>query len=171
MDRLSVRDRTARAAAFVAVVLLVGLAAPAWAAQSDCDEASQRRDWPAALLSCEHLATIGDALAQHTLGTMYYGGQGVSVNTTKAAHWFRRFAEQGNITAQTELGVMYAAGVGVQRDYVLAHMWLSLAVSPSMGSKRAAAKRDIIERSMLPVEIAEARKRAEAWKDGHGRKR
>ena len=66
---------------------------------------------------------------------------------------------------------MYAAGVGVQRDYVLAHMWLSLAVSPSMGSKRAAAKRDIIERSMLPVEIAEARKRAEAWKDGHGRKR
>ena len=151
------------------MLLLVGLAAPAFAAQSDCDTASQRRDWPAALSSCERLARNGDAPAQFTLGTMYLRGQGVSVNTTEAARWYRRSAEQGNIVAQTELGVMYAAGIGVRQDYVLAHMWLSLAASASIGSRRAADKRDVIERSMLPIEITKARKRAEAWKDGHGR--
>ena len=163
------RSRTACAAAFTGIVSLVGLAAPAWAAQSQCDRASQRSDWPVALLSCGYLARSGDAPAQFILGTMYLRGQGVSINPTEAAHWYKRSAEQGNIIAQTELGVMYAAGIGVRKDYVLAHMWLNLAASASVGGGRAAHRRELIERSMLPLEIKKARKRAEAWKDTHGR--
>ena len=166
--RSTARCRTARTGVFVAIISGIVLAAPAWAAQSECDRASQRGDWPTALLSCELQAQDGDASAQFTLGTMYFRGQGVSVNTTEAARWYRRSAERGNIIAQTELGVMYAAGIGVPKDYVLAHMWLDLAASAPNGGRRAAAKRTIIERSMLPVEIAEARKRAKAWKVRRG---
>jgi hypothetical protein len=159
-------DRTAFGAAIIGMVLLAG---PAWAAQSECDAASKRSDWPTALLSCEHLARRGDAPAQLILGTMHLRGQGVPVNPAEAARWYRRAAEQGHTVAQTELGVMYAAGIGVRQDYGLAHMWLNLAASAPVGGRRAADKRDLIERSMLPVEITKARNRAEAWKDTHGR--
>ena len=162
-------ERTACGASIIGIALLVGLAAPARGVESECDRASQRSDWSTALFSCEHLARTGDAPAQLILGTMYLRGQGVSVNPTEAARWFERSAEQGNIIAQTELGVMYAVGIGVRKDYVLAHMWLSLAASSSVDGGRAADKRELIERSMLPLEIQKATKRAEAWKDTHGR--
>jgi hypothetical protein len=43
--------------------------------------------------------------------------------------WFCRAAEQGHAGAQSNLGVIYGEGQGVPQDYVLAHMWFSLAAA------------------------------------------
>jgi TPR repeat protein len=69
-------------------------------------------------------------------------------------------AEQGVDNAQALLGGMYYVGVGVPRDYVEAYMWLSLATAQGIGR----AEFDSVERTMTPDQIAEAQKRAAAWK-------
>ena len=48
------------------------------------------------------LAERGDADAQRWLGAMYYQGEGVQQDYEKAAHWFRKAAEQGH--ARSQLG-------------------------------------------------------------------
>jgi hypothetical protein len=46
-------------------------------------------------------------------------------------------------------------------DYVEAHMWWAIAAAG--GEERARRSRILVERLMRPEQIAEARKRAEAW--------
>ena len=45
------------------------------------------------------VAEQGDADAQLRLGEMYVRGEDVPQDYAKAAHWFRRAAEQGHATA------------------------------------------------------------------------
>ena len=52
-------------------------------------------------------AERGDADAQYFLGTMYYYGDGVNPDDTKAMEWLLKSAEQGNAEAQNELGLIY----------------------------------------------------------------
>jgi TPR repeat protein len=54
---------------------------------------------------------------------MYNEGRGVSQDFTKAAQWYRRAAEQGEIDAQSILGAMYYQGQGVPQDYAEAAQW------------------------------------------------
>jgi TPR repeat protein len=56
---------------------------------------------------------------------------------------------------------MYAAGDGIPRDYVRAHMWLSLAIA--QGHDAAERSRGDIARSMTPEQIAEAEQLAHQW--------
>ncbi len=58
-------------------VLLVVLAAPAWAGFDDGMAAYDRGDYETALREFRPLAEQGNALAQHNLGVMYDNGQGV----------------------------------------------------------------------------------------------
>ena len=51
-------------------------------------------------------ANRGDASAQFDLGLMYYGGQGLLQDYTKAVYWFHRAAVQGHAEAQYNLGVV-----------------------------------------------------------------
>ncbi len=48
-------------------------------------------------------ANQGDADAQYRLGLRYFSRKGVRRNYTKAALWFRKAAEQGNVHAQYQL--------------------------------------------------------------------
>jgi TPR repeat protein len=57
---------------------------------------------------------------------------------------------------------MYESGSGVPRDYVMAHMWLSLAAGA--GNQDALQERGAVERNMTAAQIAEARKLARDWK-------
>jgi hypothetical protein len=68
-------------------------------------------------------AERGDAIAQYDLGTMYYSGNGVSPDATKAAYWYEKSAKQGHADAQLELAVMYEKGAGVPQDYAKAIYW------------------------------------------------
>ena len=57
-----------------------------------------------------------DAEAQFYLGRMYYNGQGVKKDFTKAKEWFEKATEQHNMTAQAFLGGMYWNGDGVDKN-------------------------------------------------------
>ena len=110
------------------LVLLVSLAAPAWAGFDEGLAAYDRGDYATALREWEPLAEHGLAEAQYNLGFMYTKGLGVPQDNAEAAKWYRRAAGQGDSMAQVFLGDMYRKGEGVPQDYVQAHLWLNLSV-------------------------------------------
>jgi hypothetical protein len=64
---------------------------------------------------------------------------------------------------------MYGLGRGAPRDYVRAHLWLSLAAAtlpPSESAKRTLAEqaRDMIAVTMAPDQIAEAKRLERDWR-------
>ncbi len=72
---------------------------------------------------------------------------------------------------QFSLGLIYSDGFGVPygvpKDYVRAHMWLSLAadrVPAGKGRDVTVAYREIIEEEMTPEQITEAQRLAKEWK-------
>ena len=79
----------------------------------------------------------------------------------KAAHWYRKAAEQGNSAAQFDLGRVYYRGRGFTQDDVLAHMWFDL--SASAGDNRARSRRDIVARRMTQGKIVRAQRLAREW--------
>jgi TPR repeat protein len=93
---------------------------------------------------------------------MCYDGRGASQNLTEAVRWFRKAAEQGVAEAQFNLGVMCASGQGIQPNHVESYMWFTLAFK--QGYAEAAANRAALARAMRPDQIAEAHRRAKAFK-------
>ena len=67
--------------------------------------------------SCSNKAQSGDAMAQDTLGYMYFDGLGVAKSYEESANWYRKAAEHGISDAQVNLGYMYYFGYGVSQDY------------------------------------------------------
>ena len=107
-------------------------------------------------------AEQGNADAQIRLGVMYEDGRGgLAQDYAEAAKWYRKAAEQGNVDAQATLGFRYEHGKGVPQDYVLAHMWLSLAAAKGY---QCADKCDALAAKMTPAQIAEAQRLAREWK-------
>jgi TPR repeat protein len=82
-----------------------------------------------------------------------------------ALRLIRPLADQGDADARNILGLMYYSGQGVPQDYVIAHMWLSLAAAGG----NFTAERDFIAAKMTPAQIAEAQKLAREWKPTTGR--
>ena len=108
----------------------------------------------------------GNASAQYNLGIFYQFGKGVPKDPAQAAAWLVKASEQGHGRAQNNLSTFYFTGVGVPRDPVEAWKWLTLSADDLKGAGRdiALENRRVIEREMQPGEIAEARKRADAWR-------
>ena len=104
----------------VLLVVLVVLAAPAWAGFQEGLAAAKSGDYSTAMREWRPLAEQGNAGAQFNLGIMYEKGQGVLQNHAAAAHWYRKAAEQGHAKAQNNLGGLYGRGLGVLRDFVQA---------------------------------------------------
>jgi TPR repeat protein len=76
---------------------------------------------------------------------------------------------KGDPFAQYYLGVMYRYGRGVPQDYVLAHMWFTLAMARFDKAEKhdrgvALVAREFIVDNMTPAQIAEAQKLAREWK-------
>ena len=93
-----------------AVIVLIGLAAPASAGLDEGLAAYERGDYEAALREFRPLAEQGLATAQYILGDMYAKGQGVPQDYAQAVVWYRKVAEQGDAEAQYNLGVTLEAG-------------------------------------------------------------
>jgi TPR repeat protein len=68
-------------------------------------------------------ANRGHAVAQSTLGELYYAGHGVRWDEEEAAKWLRKAAEQGLAEAQFNLGNKYKEGLGVKQDFNEAVKW------------------------------------------------
>jgi len=126
----------------------------------------------------------GDAEAQFEFAEQYYEGYGASEGRAKswaihqAIKWWEMAAEQGYAPAQNRLGWAYSYGEGVPKDYVKAHMWLSLAweankvqrtvhYNTDFSSSSTDEQRDYIEGFMTPAEIAEAQRLARQWIESH----
>ena len=152
-----------------AAVLMLGLAAPAWAGFDEGLAAYKRGDYATALREWRPLAEQGDATAQNNLGTMYDEGKGTMYDEGKgvpqdyaqAVKWYKKAAEQNHAKAQSNLGVMYGNGRGVLRDYVQAHMWL--AVAASLGNDLAVKYLGTIAKRMTSGQIADAQRLASEW--------
>ena len=72
----------------LSVAILLGLAAPAWAGLAEGVAAYQRGDYAAALREFRPLAEQGDAGAQTSLGIMYFIGEGMPRDLTRAYMWY-----------------------------------------------------------------------------------
>ena len=82
---------------------------------------------------------------------------------TKAAHWARKAADQGNPDAQYALSVMYANERGTPKDLVQAHLYMALALK-SDRVPEAQFGLDDLEKKMSPEQIESARGLARQWK-------
>ena len=75
-------------------------------------------------IEIQSAAESGDAGSQYKLGKIYYEGNGVDRDYTKASHWFREAADQGLAEAQFSLYCAYYEGSGVDKSYDEALKWL-----------------------------------------------
>jgi TPR repeat protein len=77
-------------------------------------------------------AEMGDPEAQYDLAYLYYKADsdpaihGVIQSDDRAAHWYRKAAQQGHSRAQYNMAVLHLQGHGVTRDPVDAYAWLLL---------------------------------------------
>ena len=60
-------------------------------------------------------ADQGNANAQYRLGCMYYKGQWLEPDFSRAVMWCEKAAAQGNVQAKYRLGVMYFRGMRILR--------------------------------------------------------
>jgi TPR repeat protein len=61
------------------------------------------------------------------LGVIYYHGQGVAQDYSKAREWYEKAADKGDADAMSNLGVIYYHGQGVAQDYAKAREWFEKA--------------------------------------------
>jgi V8-like Glu-specific endopeptidase len=116
--------------ALALLILLLGLAGPARAAElDDAVAAAHRGDYATALGRLSPLAEKGDARAQFDIGFMHAYGWGVQRNPAEAIAWYRKAAEQGLPVAQHFVGMAYVNGEGVRADDVEAARWFARAAA------------------------------------------
>src|SRR5579871_3998452 len=116
--------------ALVLIILVLGLVAPATAAElDDAVTAAHSGDYAAALRRLSPLAEKGDARAQFDIGFMHAYGWGVQRNPAEAITWYRKAANQGLQIAQHFLGLAYANGEGVRSDDAEAARWFARAAA------------------------------------------
>jgi hypothetical protein len=156
--------------AVLLAILACGLLHGARAADADTDfrkglNAFNEGSYAFARAAWEPLAAAGDARAQEGLGFMYYSGRGVPRDSTRAAEFFTRAADQSEPTAQLFLAVMYYGSDGVPRNPPLAIMWLELAMAG--GQPDAYDVREVIMRSVTAAEREEASQLLTRWRENH----
>jgi TPR repeat protein len=75
----------------------------------------------------QRAASLGSAVAEVALGTIYSKGMQGKVDYAQAAAWYTKAAEKGDPDGQFAIGVSYALGHGVPVDYAQARRWLGAA--------------------------------------------
>ncbi len=83
--------------------------------------AAQQAGIDAALLA---KANAGDAAAQVTVGECYGDGKGVARDLKRAAEWYQKAADKGDIGGELHLAALYRdGGKGFPRDMAQAAAW------------------------------------------------
>lgn len=77
----------------------------------------------------QQLAGQGDAEAQSKLGALYYLGDEIEKDYSKAFYWVKKSADQGYVDGQMSTGGFYYVGKGVRQDYTEAAKWYKKAAS------------------------------------------
>jgi TPR repeat protein len=122
------------------------------------------RDLPKAASYYRQAAEQGHAEAQNALAFVYRVGNGVKQSFEESIKWYRLAAEAGVAEAQFNLGSLYAGGKGTERDFIEGYKWFSLAAAHDVKEARDALF--YCADQMTPAQIAEAQRRAAAWRPG-----
>lgn len=77
----------------------------------------------------ERAASLGSAVAEVTLGTIFSRGLPGKVDYAQAIEWYKKAAGHGDPDGEFALGVSYALGHGVAIDYAEARHWLDAAAN------------------------------------------
>jgi hypothetical protein len=101
-------------------------------------------------------AEQGFALAQVTLGKLYYNGTGVRQDYAEAAKWFRKAAEQGDAEGQWRLGGLYSSGEGVRQDYAEAAKWFRKAAEQGDANGQVSLAFLYVEGKGVPQDYVQA---------------
>jgi TPR repeat protein len=161
------------AAALVALLFLPLVAAAQSSLEADMRAAAgayERKDMATAVRLWKVWADRGNSEARTLLGAMYWSGDGVRRDHHEAARLYLLAANQGYARAQNDIGFMLGFGEGVPpRDDVEAYKWLTLAIenyTTKNQERLEQAKRDLatLAKRMTRAQIAEAERRAKAWK-------
>lgn len=130
------------------------------APRNELAAAFQRGDYAIVLKILRPAAVRGNASAEHNLGYMYEKGFGVPRNSTIAATWYLKSANQGHPAGQLALGRLYFEGAGVKHDLIEAYKWTYLA---GRQTARAAQNLQMIGSMLTHDQMVEAIRRAELW--------
>ena len=158
-----------------AVAALFLLACPVAAQTLEADMraaagAYERKDMATAVRLWKVWADKGNAEARTLLGAMYWSGEGVPRDHKEAARLYLLAANQGYARAQNDIGFMLGFGEGIPPpDDVEAYKWLSLAIAGytvKNQDRLDQARKDLaaLAKRMTPAQIAEAERRARAFK-------
>ena len=110
----------------------------------------------------ERAAAAGNRRAMHDLGVYFARGEGASLDEAAAFRWFRQAAELGVADSQFNLGVLYQQGRGVAANPSEAEFWFLVAAR--QGDEDAAARAQALAGQLQPVQVNQARARAEAFR-------
>jgi uncharacterized protein len=89
--------------------------------------AYEQGDFDVAYKQLTQLAHKNNAEAQYNLAFMYFGGEGITQDDSKAAYWFGQAAKLRHAGAQDTLAYLYLHGRGVEKDKVEAYAWYRVA--------------------------------------------
>ena len=92
---------------------------------------------------------------------MYFLGEGMEQDFSKAMEWYLRAAKQGSKEAQNSLGFMYFEGKGVSRDLIEAYAWFQLSANADYDQARLNSS--IVEANLDNSEMQKAREKAEQY--------
>ena len=161
------------AAALIALLLVASFRAAAQSSlEADLREAAaayERKDMAAAARLWKVWADRGNAEARTLLGAMYWSGEGVQRDQKEAARLYLLAADQGYARAQNDIGFMLGFEGPPPHDDVEAYKWLTLATERYTAKNQDRLDQAIKDRAtlaarMTPAQVAEAERRAKAWK-------
>ncbi len=168
--RTALRRRFARqvaTAAVVAVAIIQGAPATARADAAAGRAAFDKGDFVQAMAEWQSAAERGDPDAEFGLGTLYERGDGEKQDYRQADHWYEKAAEHGHIGAEYRLALISSAGSDdFPADLVEAYKWILLASEKGLATEVKAQLAEVLDRNQL----AEAEKRAAAWKQAVAKK-
>jgi localization factor PodJL len=110
----------------------------------------------------ERAAGAGNRRAMHDLGVYFARGEGAPLDEAAAFRWFRQAAELGVADSQYNLGVLYQQGRGVNASASEALFWFLVAAR--QGDQDAGARATALEGQLQPIQIEQARARAQAFR-------
>lgn len=106
-------------------------------------------------------ADKGTTRAYFYVGAAYTAGTGTPQDYTEAEKWYRKAANLELHAGMEALGIIYQLGQGVEQDRVEAQTWYYIAQELSPKFEGFLTK--VNAKYMSDAELAEARKRADAW--------
>jgi Sel1 repeat-containing protein len=127
--------------------------------------AFEKGDYTRAMAEWAGAAERGDPDAEFGLGMLYERGDGqLKQDYKRADRWYQKAAEHGNVGAEYRLALIYAAGGDdFPPQPVEAYKWILLAAEKGLATDVKVQLEKLLDRSQL----AEAQKRAAAWKSAH----